>query len=120
MVTFKVSDLTKMNEMLASFCEELRERNVCDDTVFESRLVSCELLSNVLRHGGIEAEFNCKLVGNRIEITVASAQFGAINPNPKLPDVFAESGRGLYIVRTLCKGDISINGGEIKVVLQNK
>lgn len=118
MATFTISDLKKMNGALVQFCEELKTCNVDDDRVFESRLVSCELISNVIRHGGVEAKFNGRVEGEYIEITVTSEKFGEVNPSPELPDVFAESGRGLYIVRTLCRGEISVNGGEIKVLLK--
>ncbi len=117
MVTFKVDDLKNMNGALAAFCEELRLSEVDEDAVFHSRLVSCELISNVLRHGGVEACFTGGRLGNHIKITVSSEQFGIVNPNPTLPDVFAESGRGLYIVRTLCKGQITVDGGKITVLI---
>ncbi len=121
MITFKIDDLKNMNAALKAFCDELKVSNVADDTVFDSRLVSCELISNVLRHGGIEAVFTGEVCGGCVRITVSSEQFGKINPESPLPeDVFAESGRGLYIVRTLCHGDITVNGGEIKVTLKNK
>lgn len=118
MATFTISDLKKMNGALVEFCEELKTCNVDDDRVFESKLVSCELISNVLRHGGVEANFCGRVSGDSIEIVVTSEKFGEINPRADLPDVFAESGRGLYIVRTLCRGEITVNGGEVKVVLK--
>ncbi len=118
MITFTVSDLKKMNASLVEFCDELKTLDVDDDRVFESRLVSCELISNVLRHGGVEARFCGGVSGDVIEITVTSEKFGEVNPRAELPDVFAESGRGLYIVRTLCRGEITVNGGEIKVILK--
>lgn len=121
MITFTVSDLKKMNSSLVDFCEELKTQDVDDDKVFESKLVSCELISNVLRHGGVEARFSGGVSGDIIEITVTSEKFGEVNPNAELPDdVFAESGRGLYIVRTLCRGEITVNGGEIKVILKKQ
>ncbi len=120
MITFTVSDLKKMNGALGEFCDELRTCNVDDDRVFESKLVSCELISNVLRHGGVEAQFTGRVSSEYIEITVTSECFGKINPRAELPDVFSESGRGLYIVRTLCRGEITVNGGEIKVILKRQ
>ena len=104
-VAFKVDNLNEMSAALASLAEELRARQLCDDDVFASRLVSCELLTNVIRHSGEEAELVAELFSERIVITVIAKGLDGVNINTKVPDVFAESGRGLYIIR--CFGEIS-------------
>ena len=40
---------------------------------------------------------------------------------PAVPDVFAESGRGLYIVKSLCTGEIERGeDGEIRVCIKRR
>ena len=65
-VAFKVDNLNEMSAALASLAEQLRARQLCDDDVFASRLVSCELLTNVIRHSGEEAELVAELFSDRI------------------------------------------------------
>ncbi len=52
MITFKVDNLKNMNSELRAFADFLKLNAICDDDVFASRLVSCELITNVIRHGG--------------------------------------------------------------------
>lgn len=110
-VGFKVDNLTEMSSALADFAEFLRGQQFRDDDVFASRLVSCELITNVIRHSGEEAELVAELFSDRIVITVIAKGLDCVNINTKVPDVFAESGRGLYIIR--CFGEISpaVDGG---------
>ncbi len=119
-ITFKVDNLKNMNSELREFAEFLRLADVGDDDIFASRLVSCELITNVIRHGGDAAEFTGALTGEGIRITVAAESLKGVSLEGKAPDVFAESGRGLYIIKSLC-GDIERGeSGEVKVLIKFK
>lgn len=107
MITFKVDNLTAMNDQLRSFSDFLRAQNVADEDIFFSRLASCELITNVIRHSGEAAEFQGELMLDRIAITVTADCHRGLDVTPGIPDVFAEGGRGLFIVNS-----ISINGIE--------
>ena len=102
MITFKVDNLKNMNAELKSFADFLRLSGADDDDIFASKLVSCELITNVIRHGGDEAEFTGTLTGDRIIITVSAESLKGVDISRPAPDVFAESGRGLYIVKSIC------------------
>ncbi len=115
MITFEVDDLKIMNTRLWRFLEYLETNGVDADAVFDSRLISCELITNVLRHCGGTACFSGVLRNGEIEITVcASCPSGEIKI-PDLPGVLAESGRGLYIINALSGGNVSIAGGKVTV-----
>jgi anti-sigma regulatory factor (Ser/Thr protein kinase) len=108
MITFKVENLKEMNSALQSFVNFLKKQSIPDETMFDSKLVSCELITNVLRHCGESATFCAEVKGQTIYITVSSEvcqgeQCQKHLQEPVLPDVFAESGRGLYIVKALCQ-----------------
>ena len=118
MVTFKVNVLKNMNSQLKAFSEFLRLGGACDDDIFASRLVSCELITNVIRHGGDEAEFTGTIAGDKIIITVAADSLKDINLNRPAPDVFAENGRGLYIVKSFCCELCRGESGEVRVVIR--
>lgn len=121
MITFKVDDLKKMSAELREFAEFLRVSGVSDDDIFASRLVSCELITNVIRHGGDVAYFTGALSCDGITITVAAESLKGVDLKGNPPDVFAESGRGLYIVRSFIDGDIErSDSGEIKVFITRR
>lgn len=116
MVNFTVDDLKEMNTALKVFAEFLQSANVCDDDIFASKLVSSELIANVILHGGKKAEFFGELLSDKIRITVKSdfpKDFNLLTP---LPDVFAERGRGLYIIRSF--GDIERVEEGLSVVIK--
>lgn len=108
-----------MNAQLRVFADFLRAQKLADEDVFLSRLVSCELISNVIRHGGDSAEFKGELMVDKISITVTARSQANINLNPAMPDVFSEGGRGLYIINA-----VSMNGiergedGELRVYIK--
>ena len=120
-ITFKVDNLKNMRSMLKAFAETLKAEGVAEDDIFAGKLVSCELITNVIRHGRDEAEFSGTLTGEEIIITVTADSFKGVNLNRPVPDVFAESGRGLYIVKSLCRGEIECSDrGDIKVVIPRR
>ena len=117
-ITFTVDNLKNMNSELREFAELLRANSIADDDIFASRLVSCELITNVIRHGGESAEFLGELLSDRICITVTADSLRDVNLDTEMPDVFAESGRGLYIIRSVCSGDIERGDGSLRVYVE--
>ncbi len=118
MITFKIDDLKNMSASLKAFAEMLRGFGVAEEDIFASRLVSSELISNVIIHGGEAAELNCELLDGKICIKVLSSSFNDVNLCPPKPDVLAESGRGMYIVRSICLGEIERNDDGVKVFIK--
>ena len=119
-ISFKVDNLKNMNCELQAFAEFLRGAGVGDDEIFSSKLVSCELITNVIRHGGDEAQFTGTLTGDKIEITVSAQSLIGLDLCRSAPDVFAESGRGLYIIKSLCGNIQAGEEGQIKVEIKRK
>lgn len=119
-ISFKVDNLKNMNCELKAFADFLRGAGVDDDEIFSSKLVSCELITNVIRHGGEEAQFTGTLTGDKIEITVSAQSLIGLDLCRSAPDVFAESGRGLYIIKSLCGNIQAGEQGQIKVEIKRK
>ena len=119
MITFKVDNLKNMNVELGTFVDFLKAQQISDEDVFLSRLVSCELISNVIRHSGETAEFKGELLLDKISITVTARCQSEIDLTPVKPNVLSESGRGLYIINA-----VSMNGiergenGELRVYIK--
>ena len=118
MINFKVDNLKNMGSQLKTFVDFLRLSGADDEDIFASKLVSCELITNVIRHGGDEAEFTGSLSGDIITITVTAESFKDLDISRPAPDVFAESGRGLYIVKSICSDIERGERGEIKVIIR--
>ena len=117
MISFKIDNLKTMSSHLKTFAEFLRLSGADDEDIFASKLVSCELITNVIRHGGDEAEFTGSLSKDTITISVTAESFKNVDISRPAPDVFAESGRGLYIIKSLSSNIERGERGEIKVLI---
>ena len=118
MISFKIDNLKNMGPNLKTFADFLRLSGADDEDIFASKLVSCELITNVIRHGGDEAEFTGSLSNDTIIITVTAESFKNLDLTRPAPDVFAESGRGLYIIKSICSKIERGEHGEIKVLIK--
>lgn len=119
MVSFKVENLKNMNAQLKAFTDFLRSCDIDENDVFLCRLVSCELISNVIIHGGESADFKGELLDDKISISVTAESQRDINLTPSRPDVFAESGRGLYIINAVSLNGVNRGeGGELSVFIK--
>ncbi len=118
MISFKVEKLSEMNDFLKEFMDYLHAQDVSDDVLFDSRLVSCELISNVLKHCHETAYFKGAVEGGEIVIGVSSKSQFCCSSRPSLPDVLSECGRGLYIVNEISGGNVSFEGNKIVVRLK--
>lgn len=117
MINFKVDNLKSMSTKIAAFADFLRLAGANDDDIFASKLISCELITNVIRHGGDEAEFTGEMCADRITVTVTAESLKGVDLCRPVPDVFAESGRGLYIIRCFSTDIECSDKGGIKVVI---
>ena len=115
MISFKIDSLKNMGPHLKTFAEFLRLSGADDEDIFASKLVSCELITNVIRHAGEEAEFTGSIMQDAIVITVTAESFKTLDLARPAPDVLAESGRGLYIIKSICSQIERGDKGEIKV-----
>ena len=118
MISFKIDDLKNMRTHLKTFVDFLRLAGADDEDIFASKLVSCELITNVIRHGGDEAEFTGALSNEAITISVTAESFKNLDLARPAPDVLAESGRGLYIIKSICSDIERGERGEIRVVIR--
>lgn len=102
-MTFLIDDYEALASALGKMCEFLRGEEVPEETVFSSRLVANELLTNVLQHGGGSARFRFRMAGGEFLLCVKGEN--AYRPPAKSSSVpaEAESGRGLFLVDAYCE-----------------
>ncbi len=60
---FEIDRLNELREALKTLCTGLMQQHVPQDSVYDSKLVADELLSNALRHGGGKIFFGIAQVG---------------------------------------------------------
>lgn len=102
MINFEIDDFNALREALHRMCQQLSAENIPEDIVFCSKLVADELLSNVLQHGGGRAFFAAAREGDEIKLCVRGIENFCPPEKSTLADVFAESGRGLFLVDAYC------------------
>lgn len=97
----EISDHAQLKEAIARMCAALEEIGASDNAVFSSRVVAHELLTNALVYGGGEAQFTFREEAGEIFIAVRAKR--AFEPPKKIAraDLYAERGRGLYLVDAL-------------------
>lgn len=95
---FEIENFNALGMALHRMCETLFAENVPEDTVFDTKLVANELLSNALQHGGGAARLKAVLCGNEIRISVKSATPYRPPERSVCSPVTAERGRGLFLV----------------------
>lgn len=99
----KISDHATLKAEVARMCAALGEMGVPESAVFSSRVVAHELLTNALQYGGGVAQFSFRMTGDEIAISVRAER--AFEPPKTIAraDLYAERGRGLYLVDALSK-----------------
>ncbi len=103
---FEVKDKEMLREAMKELCAFLDEHGVPSDRVFDSRLVACELLGNVLRHADGMARLYSDIKDGFVELKIISENLFRVPDSPLCSDVFSEHGRGLYLVKQVCKEEI--------------
>ena len=99
---FEIGDYNALRKALQEMCVAFGNE-FSEETVFNSKLVATELLSNVLQHGGGRARFRVERAGNEIRICVQSDHPYRPPEKSSCADLYAECGRGLYLVDAYCE-----------------
>lgn len=100
---FEIDSFNALREALNTLCTGLMQQHVPQDTVYDSKLVADELLSNALRHGGGKAFFSVDVDGDSISLSVRSLHAFRPPDESILVGKEAESGRGLYLIDTIAE-----------------
>ena len=116
---FEINDFETMQTAISTFCRFLTERGLPPERIFDSKLVASELLGNALKHADGVARLKGEIREEFIEIAVWSSTAFVPPKVSRCSDVYAEGGRGLYLVDRLCEKRTAKNG-EIVVHIRIK
>src|SRR5205823_1745924 len=96
------------------FVGDTLERWACHDAVPVATLLVSEIITNAILHAGSNAYLRIRHAGDtiRVEVHDATRQL----PTPRPPQGYAESGRGLLLVKALAFGWGVAEAGDGKVV----
>lgn len=103
---FKVNNYATLQDALDGLCGYLTAQRVEQERIFDCKLVACELLGNVLKHGDGHADLQVELQDGYITLRVCSKTSFQFPKEITCSDLLAENGRGLFLVQTLCEGQI--------------
>lgn len=112
---FEIDDYLSMQDAIAQFCLFLAQNEVSDERVFDSRLVANELVGNVLRHARGKAKLCGDIRDGFVELTVSSSVSYVPPRTTRNAEVYAEHGRGLYLVDSVCHERTTTKDGSILV-----
>ena len=104
---FQITDYDSLQMALESLCRFLEEWNVEQEKIFDCKLVACELVGNVLKYAKGNAGLRVKIAEGFAQLKALSESFFELPEKIVCSDRYAESGRGLFLVNSLCDGEIA-------------
>ena len=110
-MTYEIINYATLRRAVDELCDFLFTQNVAPDRVFDSKLVAYELLGNVLKHADGNAKLDFELTPEFVELKIATAEVFFPVKKETCSDVYAESGRGLFLVDRVSERFITEDGG---------
>lgn len=117
---FKVNNLKDLQDAMESLCEFLLGNEIPMESIFDSKLVVSELMSNVLKHSDGIASLHTEIKDGLINLKIMSTSSYVLPEKSVCSDVFSEHGRGLFLVDSVCHTRTQTSDGEIVVTLAIK
>ena len=114
----RIDNYPSMQVAIANLCRFLQEQDVSEDGVFHSKLVASELLGNVLRHSGGYATLHGIVKNGFVELTVHSSVKFLPPAQTTRADLYAEHGRGLFLVDAVIVERKLTESGDILVKIK--
>lgn len=115
-----VKDYATLQTAVEKLCEMLTAQGLTQENVFDCKLVAYELLGNVLKHGGETGALRAELKESFVEMRVVSDKVFDLPKQITCSGLLAESGRGLFLVNTICEGQIHSDESGITVKIRIK
>ena len=112
---FQIDNYLSLRKAIESVNQILLEHEVPAERVFDTRLVVSELVGNVLRHAKTAATLGVEINGGFVEMYVCSDVPFVPPTVSKKAEVFAENGRGLFLVDSVSEERSCTKDGQIRV-----
>ena len=105
---------------MESLCDFLLRFQIPSESIFDSKLVVSELIVNILKHSEGMASLHTEVKDGLINLKITSTNPYVLPEKSVCSDVFAEHGRGLFLVDSVCLTRTQTPDGEILVTLAIK
>ncbi len=115
---FSIRDYAEFRATVERLCAHLCSQNIPEEKVFDSKLVLHELLGNVLQHSGGGAVLYVEMEEESIAFRIQADRSFIPPPCVDCPNEYAERGRGLYLVDSVCVERLVTPEGDIVVKLK--
>ena len=112
---FQIDNYLSLREAMESVTRTLAEHDVPDERVFDARLVVSELVGNVLRHAKTTARLVVEIGDGFVKVLVQSDLPFVPPAVSRKAELFAESGRGLFLVDSVSEERTCTKDGQICV-----
>jgi anti-sigma regulatory factor (Ser/Thr protein kinase) len=109
-----------MQTEIEKLCEFLFREQIPSDSIFDSKLVASELVANVIKHSGGIASLHTEVRDGAIHLKIVSSNPYPLPEKGVCSDVYAENGRGLFLVDSVCQTRTQTPDGEILVSIAVK
>ncbi len=106
---FEMQTVAELKAILEGVCDFLRQENIAQERVFDSKLIAHELLGNVAQHSGGGAKLCVTVEGGFIHLSLRAERVYE-PPSSRLPSLYAERGRGLYLIDALSERTFTPDG----------
>ena len=103
---FQVNDFASLQTALDGLCQFLAEWGVAQEKGFDCKLVACELVGNVLKYTNGRAGLQAEVLNGCVRLKALSESFFKLPETIVCSGLYAEGGRGLFLVNSLCEGQI--------------
>ena len=116
----EVKNQAALQQALDELCAFLTAADLSADLVFDSKLVACELLSNVLIHANERAKLQGEIKDGFIELKVFSSTVFVFPEKRNCPSALSEHGRGLFLVDSVCGQRVYSEEDGVRVLIEIK
>ena len=115
---FEIKDYASLQTALDGLCQLLAEWGVAQEKTFDCKLVACELVGNVLKYGEGKAGLQVRFLGECVQVKALSESFFELPENIACSGLYAESGRGLFLVDAVTVERKLTESGDILVKIK--
>jgi hypothetical protein len=114
-VVYTIHDYDTFKKAIDEICSALSSYAISSEKVYDCRLISHELIANVLQHSSGGAQLKVAVEEEYVLISVKAECAYCPPQKRECPEVSAERGRGIYLIVSVSAERTFTQDGEIVV-----
>ena len=116
MTKYTITDFESLGNVLDEAKLYLTKAGLDEKCLFHSKLVFSELASNIAKHTPLGGEIKIEIKAENVEITLMGKASETMPKESHCSSVYAESGRGLFLIDSVCSNREDTEEG-VKITL---